>query len=120
MTLKEVTMKTRITLLMSVFFLLGSMAFAAGPKVDVFPTNALVFAQPDAGQHSVELDGLCSNDDPCNLTWTAILSDSQVGSITNKSGPVTTFNAGQKPGWAEIFVSDGKGNVANVTITVQK
>ena len=89
-------------------------AFAA-LHVAVNPGNAVVTA--GTGQ-TVTFDGFCSFT-PCNITWILVESNSNVGSIDNTTGPVSTFTAGSVPGTAYLFVSDGNGHMAQAKIDVQ-
>ncbi len=63
------------------------------------------------------LSALCSQS-PCNIHWAAILSNSDVGTISNTSGPQTVFTPGSKAGSAWIFATDGLGYVGGKEITV--
>jgi hypothetical protein len=67
---------------------------------------------------SIDFDAFC-NFSPCNITWTVVLSNSNVGSIDRTSGPQTTFTVGTSPGTAFIFASDGNGHIAQAKIDVQ-
>ena len=108
-------MKYKVSFVIVLSLLLATAAFA-GEKIAVNPTTATVFVNGPA--RSVMLDGFC-NQNPCNLKWSAILSNNQVGSIDKTSGPQTKFTAGSLPGEAYIFLTDGQGNVKLVTIHVQ-
>jgi hypothetical protein len=70
------------------------------------------------GPTQITLDAFCS-DTPCNITWVVVLSNNNVGSINNRSGPQTTFTIGTQPGTAYIFASDGNGHMAQGKIDVQ-
>jgi hypothetical protein len=48
-----------------------------------------------------------------------VLSNSNVGTIDNTSGPVTTFTGGTSTGTAYIFASDGNGHMAQAKVDVQ-
>ena len=48
------------------------------------------------------------------------MSNSQVGSIDTRTGPVVNFTMGTEPGTAYIAASDGHGQSAVAKITVQK
>lgn len=63
-------------------------------------------------------DAFC-NSTPCNITWVLVLSNSNVGSIDNTSGPQTTFTVGTTPGTAYIIASDGNGHMAQAKVEVQ-
>lgn len=93
---------------------LTTMSFA-GDKVAVSPDKSTLNLGAPPSQ--IPLSGFCSQ--TCNLSWTIIKSDDNVGDISPKSGPVTHFNMGSKPGTAWVFVSDGNGHLALATITVQ-
>jgi hypothetical protein len=68
---------------------------------------------------SVDLDAFC-NFTPCNIQWIVILSNANVGSITNTTGPTTTFNVGTEVGTAHVIATDGAGHTAQATVTVQQ
>jgi len=94
---------------------LSLTAFAA-LHVAVMPANAIV---SHGTTQSVTLDAFCSFT-PCDIQWTAILSDNNVGSIDNTSGPKTTFTAGTTPGSAVIFATEVNSGVkSQSTVTVQ-
>lgn len=82
--------------------------------VAVIPANAVTSV---ASAAPVTFDGFCSY--TCTITWTLIVSNSNVGSINNTSGPVTTFTPGSASGEAVLFASDGNGNMAQARIVVQ-
>jgi hypothetical protein len=63
-------------------------------------------------------DAFC-NFTPCNITWVVVLSNSNVGSIDNTSGPQTTFTVGTSAGTAYIIASDGNGHIAQAKVDVQ-
>ncbi len=63
-------------------------------------------------------DAFC-NFTPCNITWILVLSNSNVGSIDNTTGPQTTFTVGTTPGTAYIIASDGNGHIAQAKVDVQ-
>jgi|BarGraIncu00222A_1022003.scaffolds.fasta_scaffold232096_1 hypothetical protein len=92
-----------------------SMSAFALFRIAVTPANAIVSI---AGQNTVDFDGFC-NSTPCNITWTAVLSNANVGSISTTSGPTTTFTAGTSTGTAYIFASDGNGHMAQAKVDVQ-
>ena len=94
---------------------LSLTAFAA-LHVAVLPATAIISLGSQT--LTVDLDAFCSAT-PCNITWSAVLSNANVGSINNTSGPVTTFTAGTTPGYAVIFASDGNGNMAHAKVDVQ-
>jgi hypothetical protein len=97
---------------------LSMSGFAQALHVAVEPSTATVIVG-QGPQSAVNLDAFCSFT-PCNITWTVILSDSNVGSINNTTGPTSTFVAGTTPGKAHIIVSDGNGHMAEATVTVQQ
>jgi hypothetical protein len=88
-------------------------AFAA-LHVAVLPSTAVISLATPA---PVTFDGFCSFS--CNLTWVVVLSNSNVGSIDNTSGPQTTFTPGTTTGTAFIFASDGNGHMAQAKVDVQ-
>ncbi len=96
--------------------LAASTAFA-GTKVAIDPKTAT--ANVNGPVYSVDFEAFC-NASPCNLTWQMIGSNSDVGSINNTSGPVTTFTAGTSPGHAIIIVKDDQGHMDSATVTVQQ
>jgi hypothetical protein len=89
-------------------------AFAA-LHVAVLPSTAVISLSTPS---SVTFDGFCSFS-PCNLTWVVVLSNSNVGSIDNTTGPQTTFTPGTTTGTAFIFASDGNGHMAQAKVDVQ-
>ena len=90
-------------------------AFAA-LHVALVPTTAtLDIAGPTTAK---TFDAFC-NFTPCNITWVVVLSNANVGSIDNTSGPQTTFTVGTAPGTAYIFASDGNGHMAQAKVDVQ-
>ncbi len=94
---------------------LSLTAFAA-IHVALVPTTAtLNIAGPTI---SKTFDAFCSGT-PCNITWTLVLSNANVGTIDNTSGPSTTFTVGTVPGTAYIFASDGNGHMAQAKVDVQ-
>ena len=111
-------MKRYSTLLLVVLSLaLVATAFAGDRKIALLPTEATVhIGGPDV---RVDFEAFC-NQTPCNIQWYIVLSNSEVGKITNTSGPTTTFLSGSVPGTAIVFVSDGMGNLANAKITVMQ
>jgi hypothetical protein len=92
---------------------LSLTAFAA-LHVSVLPASAVVSL---AAPTPVTFDGFCSYQ--CNITWILVLSNSNVGTIDNTSGPQTTFTAGTSMGMAHLIASDGNGHMALATISVQ-
>jgi hypothetical protein len=94
---------------------LSLMAFAA-THVALLPATATLFVNGPAT--SKTFDAFCSGT-PCNITWTVVLSDPNVGSISNPSGPQTTFSVGTVPGTAYIFATDGNGAMAQAKVEVQ-
>ena len=108
-------MKYKMSLVIVVSLLLATAVFA-GEKIAVKPSTATVFVNGPV--KSVQLDGFC-NQTPCNLKWSAILSDSEVGYISNKTGPTTMFFAGSKAGTAIVFLTDDQGHSEHVIITVE-
>lgn len=93
---------------------LSLTAFAA-LHVSVAPASAVISLAAPA---PVTFDGFCSFT-PCNITWILVLSNANVGSIDNTSGPQTTFTAGSSMGMAHLIASDGNGHMALATISVQ-
>ena len=110
-------MKSRwVTLAATVcVLLLTSTAFSTGRKVAVFPATATV--NINGPTSNIELEAFC-NQTPCNIQWILVLSGSTVGSISNTTGPTTTFTAGTGTGTAIVIASDGLGNMAHSTVTV--
>jgi hypothetical protein len=92
---------------------LSLTAFAA-LHVSVLPATAVVSLATPA---SVTFDGFCNY--TCNVTWVLVLSNANVGSIDNTSGPQTTFTPGTSTGMAHLIASDGQGQMALATISVQ-
>ena len=111
-------MKRYYALILVVFSLaLVTAAFSADRKIALLPAEATVhIGGPDV---RVELNAFC-NQTPCNIQWYIVLSNSEVGSITNTSGPTTTFASGSILGTAIVFASDGMGNLASAKITVMQ
>jgi peroxiredoxin family protein len=95
--------------------ILAATAFSTGRKVAVFPTTASV--NVNGPVTSVDLEAFC-NQQPCNIQWILVLSNSAVGSIDNTTGPTTTFTAGTSSGTALVIANDGMGDMAHATITV--
>jgi hypothetical protein len=90
-------------------------AFAAN-RVALLPANGnLNVGGPTT---SIDFDAFC-NFSPCNITWTVVLSNANVGSIDRTSGPQTTFTVGSSPGTAFVFASDGNGHIAQAKVDVQ-
>jgi hypothetical protein len=110
-------MKSRwVTLAITVCLLLfTATAFSTGRKVAIFPASATVNVGGPVS--TIELEAFC-NQTPCNIQWILVLSGSDVGSISNTTGPTTTFTAGTGTGTAIVIASDGLGNMAHSTITV--
>lgn len=93
-----------------------SLTAFATLHVALLPTSAtLDIAGPTT---SKTFDAFCSFT-PCNITWVIVLSNANVGSIDNTSGPQTTFTVGTVPGTAYIFASDGNGHMAQAKVDVQ-
>jgi hypothetical protein len=108
----------KLTLAIAVALLaMASTSFANG-KLALTPQQATMLLNGPPIQ-KLELDAFCSQS-PCNLKWYVLLSNSNVGSIDNNSGPVTHFIAGTEPGQAIIVVQDGQGNMQFAVITVLK
>src|SRR5690242_12862853 len=110
-------MKSRwVTLAATVcVLLLTSTAFSTGRKVALFPASATV--NINGPTSSVELEAFC-NQTPCNIQWTLVQSGANVGSLSNQTGPTTTFTAGTSSGTALVIATDGNGNMAHSSITV--
>jgi hypothetical protein len=64
----------------------------------------------DGPPKAITFSAFC-NQTPCNLKWTALLSDDRVGNIDTASGPQTHFVVGTVPGRAVVVVSDGQGHM---------
>jgi len=98
----------------TVLLLLVAAAFATG-RVALFPASATV--NINGPTSSVELEAFC-NQTPCNIQWTLVQSGANVGSLSNQTGPTTTFTAGTSTGTALVIATDGNGNMAHSSITV--
>ncbi|GEM_PF-3685984 len=98
----------------TVLLLLVAAAFATG-RVALFPASATV--NINGPTSSVELEAFC-NQTPCNIQWTLVQSGANVGSLSNQTGPTTTFTAGTSTGTALVIATDGNGNMAHSSVTV--
>ena len=92
-----------------------SMSAFALFHIAVMPSSAIISL---SGQNTVDFDAFCSST-PCNITWVVVLSNANVGSINNTSGPTTTFTGGTTIGTAYIFASDGNGHMGQAKVDVQ-
>ena len=96
-----------------------SLTGLAADQVFVTPDSQTISLSGNVPAPQVTLSAFC-NSTPCDIRWTVILSNSQVGSIDTRSGPVVNFTMGAEPGTAYIAASDGHGHSAVAKITVQK
>jgi hypothetical protein len=90
-------------------------AFAAN-RVALLPVSGTLNVAGPTTQ--IDFDAFC-NFAPCNITWTVVLSNANVGSIDRTTGPQTTFTVGSAAGTAFVFASDGNGHMAQAKIDVQ-
>jgi hypothetical protein len=108
-------MKKSIVVAIAVLALCGLLA--ANQQLVVIASEQTVYLDSNNGPQVSLVSALCSNT-PCAITWIAMYSNNKVGSISNTSGPQTTFTAGSKPGTAYIFARDTSGHTAQVIVYV--
>jgi len=110
--------KKRVLLAVGVAVVVLSLTIAAfaANRVALLPVNGTLNVAGPTTQ--MDFDAFC-NFTPCNITWTLVLSNANVGSIDRTTGPQTTFTVGSSPGTAFIFASDGNGHMAQAKIDVQ-
>jgi len=95
-----------------------SLAAFAAIHVALVPGSATLNHDPTIGPVTMTFDAFCSST-PCNISWVVILSNANVGSIDNTTGPQTTFSVGTAAGTAYLFASDGNGHMAQAKVDVQ-
>jgi hypothetical protein len=92
-----------------------SMSAFALFHIAVSPASGIISL---SGQNTVDFDAFCSGT-PCNISWVVVLSNTNVGTISNTTGPTTTFTGGTSTGTAYIFASDGNGHMGQAKVDVQ-
>lgn len=117
---RQSTLNRRIavTALVLALGLIPPFLLSANPHMNIVATPTTIHVDPNNGPTAATVYSFCSYT-PCSFTYVQVWSNSNVGSLSNVTGPVSVFNAGAELGTVRITVYDNFGNQSPpITVTV--